>query len=97
MTEIDTTTIALESGRTVSAIFQAPPRPTALLVLAHGAGAGMTHPFMSAVAERLSARTVATLRYQFPFMEAGFKATRPARDGQGDRARRSCGGARHGT
>ena len=42
-----------------------------MLVLAHGAGAGMAHPFMAAVAEGLAARAVATLRYQFPYMERG--------------------------
>lgn len=50
-----------------------PPRERALLVLAHGAGAGMRHPFMEAVAHRLADRGVATLRYQFPYMEAGRK------------------------
>ena len=44
-------------------------------VLAHGAGAGMTHPFLAAVAEGLSERGVATLRYQFPYMERGSKRT----------------------
>ena len=38
-------------------------------VLAHGAGAGMRHPFLEAMAVRLAARGVATLRYQFPYME----------------------------
>jgi predicted alpha/beta-hydrolase family hydrolase len=44
-------------------------------VLAHGAGAGMTHPFMEVVAMELGARGIATLRYQFPYMEA--RAKRP--------------------
>ena len=43
----------------------------ARLVLAHGAGAGMTHPFMETVAERLAARDVAVLRYDFPYMREG--------------------------
>jgi predicted alpha/beta-hydrolase family hydrolase len=43
----------------------------ACLVLAHGAGAGMTHKSMTAIADGLAARGVATLRYQFPFMERG--------------------------
>jgi predicted alpha/beta-hydrolase family hydrolase len=43
----------------------------AWLVLAHGAGAGMTHPFMEALAEDLAARKIATLRFQFPYREAG--------------------------
>jgi predicted alpha/beta-hydrolase family hydrolase len=40
-------------------------------VLAHGAGAGMTHPFMADIAKGLAERGVATLRYQFPYMEQG--------------------------
>ena len=46
-----------------------PVRATACFVLAHWAGAGMRHPFMAAVAAGLAARAVATLRYQFPYME----------------------------
>ena len=45
----------------------------ACLVLAHGAGAGMTHHFMDAAAQGLAARRIATLRYQFPYMEQGSK------------------------
>jgi predicted alpha/beta-hydrolase family hydrolase len=44
-----------------------------MLALAHGAGAGMRHPFMEDLAEVLAARDVATLRYQFPYMEQGSK------------------------
>ena len=40
-------------------------------VLAHGAGAGMAHPFMAAIANGLAERSIATLRYQFPYMEKG--------------------------
>ncbi|HXG43998.1 MAG TPA: alpha/beta family hydrolase [Gemmatimonadales bacterium] len=43
----------------------------ALLVLAHGAGAGMSHPFLAALAEALAHSGVATLRYQFPYLERG--------------------------
>jgi len=57
----------------VSGLLQAPARPRACYVLAHGAGAGMTHPFMAAVATGLAARGIATLRYQFPYMEQGSK------------------------
>jgi len=46
-------------------------------VFAHGAGAGMTHAFMSAVAEGLAARGIATLRYNFPYMERGSKRPDP--------------------
>jgi len=48
-----------------------------LLVLGHGAGAGMHHPFMQALAHRLAVCGIATLRYQFPFMEQGKRAPNP--------------------
>ncbi len=66
---------AVAEAGPVSGLFQAPENATACLVLAHGAGAGMTHVFMRAVADGLAARAIATLRYQFPFMEAGTKRT----------------------
>jgi len=53
----------------VSALLLLPPRATSLLVLAHGAGAGMNHTFMSAIANQLAEDNVATFRYQFPYME----------------------------
>ena len=53
----------------VSALFSRPTNARHLLVLAHGAGAGMSHPFMENLANELSAAGVATLRYQFPYME----------------------------
>jgi hypothetical protein len=62
-------TIDVASNQTVSGLLQVPEQASACYVLAHGAGAGMTHPFMVAVADGLSNRGVATLRYQFPFME----------------------------
>ncbi|HEX2252783.1 MAG TPA: alpha/beta family hydrolase [Thermoanaerobaculia bacterium] len=55
----------------VSALLRRPPHAWALFVCGHGAGAGMRHPFLAAVADRLAERGVATLRYQFPYMEAG--------------------------
>ncbi len=55
----------------VSGLWDRPDDATAGLVLAHGAGAGMAHPFMDAVALGLRKRRIATLRFQFPFMEAG--------------------------
>jgi hypothetical protein len=61
----------------VSALLQAPPQARACYVLAHGAGAGMTHAFMEAAAAGLFARGVATLRYQYPYMEAGKKRPDP--------------------
>jgi predicted alpha/beta-hydrolase family hydrolase len=54
---------------------QRPPHAKWCFVLAHGAGAGMNHPFMAAVADELAALGIATLRYQFPFAEK--KARRP--------------------
>jgi uncharacterized protein len=48
-----------------------PPAARALYVFAHGAGAGMRHGFMTAVAEAMAARDVATLRWEFPYMAAG--------------------------
>ena len=63
--------IPLEGGGRVSGLLDAPRDARAVLVLAHGAGAGMAHPFMAAVAEGLAARSIATLRYQFPYMERG--------------------------
>jgi uncharacterized protein len=71
--------IAVGQQGTVSGLFEAPDDARACLVLAHGAGAGMAHPFMAAVADGLSARRVASLRFQFPYMEAGSKRPdRPA-------------------
>ncbi len=50
-------------------LFVAPPNATALLVLAHGAGAGMRHPFLQRISELLGERGVATYRYEFLYME----------------------------
>ena len=61
--------IAVDQAIHVSGLLQAPPRARACYVLAHGAGAGMAHPFMAAVAAELGERGIATLRYQFPYME----------------------------
>ena len=55
----------------VSAIFLRPPAARWLLVLAHGAGAGMLHSFMEAISEELASQSIATFRYQFPYMEQG--------------------------
>jgi predicted alpha/beta-hydrolase family hydrolase len=56
-------------GREVSALLLMPAGPRHLLVLAHGAGAGMNHPFMNELAQMLATVNVATLRYQFPYMQ----------------------------
>jgi predicted alpha/beta-hydrolase family hydrolase len=67
--------IVIDGEAAVSGILQVPRTTAACFVMAHGAGAGMTHPFMVAVADGLSDRQVATLRYQFPYMERGSKRT----------------------
>src|SRR6266853_867443 len=59
----------------VSALLVRPPEAWLLYLLAHGAGAGMRHPFLETIAQRLAGRGVATLRYQFPYMEQ--RARRP--------------------
>ena len=71
----DPTPLPLQVDEThaVSALLQSPRVARACYVLAHGAGAGMTHPFMAAVAAGLAERGIATLRYQFPYMERGSK------------------------
>jgi uncharacterized protein len=66
-------TIKVDDARAVSGLLQAPDQARACFVLAHGAGAGMAHPFMAAVADGLATRGLATLRYQFPYMEQGAK------------------------
>jgi predicted alpha/beta-hydrolase family hydrolase len=66
-------TISLENGETVSGLWQAPKDARCAYVFAHGAGAGMTHKSMSAIAEGLAARGIATLRYNFLYMERGSK------------------------
>jgi predicted alpha/beta-hydrolase family hydrolase len=61
----------------VSAILLRPPDAWATYVLAHGAGAGMRHRFMESIAGGLSGRGIATLRYQFPYVEAGSRRPDP--------------------
>ena len=60
-------------GESVSALLIRPPQAKALYLFAHGAGAGMTNRSMASNAEGLAAREIATLRYQFPYMEKGLK------------------------
>jgi predicted alpha/beta-hydrolase family hydrolase len=70
---------AVEGAGEVSALLVRPAKPRWLLVLAHGAGAGMTHPFLEALVGELSAAGIATFRYQFPYMEQRRRAPdRPA-------------------
>lgn len=61
----------------VSGLLQNPGQARACYVLAHGAGAGMNHPFMSAVATELARHGFASLRFQFPYMERGAKRPDP--------------------
>ena len=70
-------TISAEAIGTVSAILQVPSRARACFVLAHGAGAGMTHPSLEGLAADLHDRGIASLRFQFPFMERGTKRPDP--------------------
>jgi uncharacterized protein len=60
---------AVEGAGEVPAILLRPANARCLLALAHGAGAGMTHPFLEALANELATAGVATFRYQFPYME----------------------------
>ena len=61
--------IAVNDAQAVSGLLQVPEGARACYVLAHGAGAGMAHAFMTATANGLAERGIATLRYQFPYME----------------------------
>src|SRR5215813_6373820 len=69
--------IEVGSSTSVSALLTRPARPRACFVFAHGAGAGMTHAFMAQVADGFCARDIASLRYQFPYMEKGSKRPDP--------------------
>jgi predicted alpha/beta-hydrolase family hydrolase len=66
-------TIPVDDTQSVSGLWQMPPGATACYAMAHGAGAGMTHPFLASFANALAERGIATLRYQFPYMERGSK------------------------
>ena len=70
-------TITLDDGTRVSGLLQAPARARACYVLAHGAGAGMAHAFLAAVATEITGRGIASLRYQFPYMEQGGRRPDP--------------------
>ena len=69
MDDVKDLRFAVEGAGEVSAILVRPNAARWLLVLGHGAGAGMSHPFMGALAEELAAAAVATFRYQFPYMQ----------------------------
>ena len=66
-------TIGIGDGERVSGLLLTPPEARACYVMAHGAGAGMAHPFMVSVANHLAEGGIATFRYQFPYMERGSK------------------------
>jgi predicted alpha/beta-hydrolase family hydrolase len=87
----------------VSALMMRPPDPWLLYVLAHGAGAGMRHAFLEAISAALAARGVATLRFQFPYMESGRRSPDsprtqkprwPPQCGKPQHSRRSCRSSR---
>ncbi len=67
--------ISVEDSRSVAGLLLQPPGVRACYVFAHGAGAGMTHRFMVDVADGLAERDIATLRFQFPYMENGGRRT----------------------
>ena len=73
MTRPQAVAITVDEESRVSGLLQVPHKARICYVLAHGAGAGMSHPFMEAIADGLAERGIATLRYQFPYMEQGRK------------------------
>ena len=75
--DVRTVSIDVDADRRVSGLLRAASDAQCCYVLAHGAGAGMAHPFMASVAEALAERGVATLRYQFPYMEQGGRRPDP--------------------
>ena len=70
--------ISVGAGRRVSGLAMRAPDTRACFVFAHGAGAGMSHPFMDSFASGLCERGIASLRFQFPYMEAGLKRPDPS-------------------
>ena len=82
--------VGLPAGRTsVSIAYEAPEAPWAALALAHGAGAAMNHPFLVGFAAALRAEGVATLRFNFPYSEAGRRMPGPVAHATATWARRS--------
>jgi uncharacterized protein len=75
--DVEPVTIRVDDAHNVSGLLLEPAQARACYVLAHGAGAGMAHPFMERVAAELGERGIATLRYQFPYMEQGSKRPDP--------------------
>jgi predicted alpha/beta-hydrolase family hydrolase len=77
LSDAEPVTITIDNTNRVSGLLLSPHGTRACYVLAHGAGAGMKHPFIETVAHGLAARGIATLRYQFPYMEKGTKRPDP--------------------
>jgi uncharacterized protein len=74
-TAVRSISIDVDESRRVAGLLQVPAGASACYVMAHGAGAGINHAFMEAAADGLAARKIATLRYQFPYMQR--RARRP--------------------
>jgi predicted alpha/beta-hydrolase family hydrolase len=68
---LDELTVAIDELHRISGLLSLPTGSRACFVLAHGAGAGMKHPFLAGLSAALAGRGIATLRYQFPYMEQG--------------------------
>jgi predicted alpha/beta-hydrolase family hydrolase len=77
MTSLTSLSIAVDRDSAVSALATVPDRASACMVFAHGAGAGMNHPAMAGICTGLAARGIATVRYQFPYMEKGSRRPDP--------------------
>src|SRR6516225_11773793 len=75
--DVTSVTITVDDAHSVSGLLWAPASARACYVLAHGAGAGMFHPFMDVVARELAERGIATLRYQFSYIEQGARRPDP--------------------
>lgn len=70
-------TITVDESHRVSGLMMLPPAARACFVFAHGAGAGMAHPFMAAIAGGLAEADIASVRFQFPYLEAGSRRPDP--------------------
>lgn len=77
VTNAQPVSITVDDARAVSGLLQCPTDAKACFVLAHGAGAGMKHAFLETLSTRLAERGIATLRYQFPYMERGSRRPDP--------------------
>jgi predicted alpha/beta-hydrolase family hydrolase len=75
--------ISIPGSTRVSALLLNPAEARCCYVLAHGAGAGMSHPFLESLAHALADMQIATLRFQFPYMELGARRPDPPKLAQG--------------